>query len=55
MTDVNIYEITDKIEEITDKIDESVDELCNALNNSFIPNERYQHTDINQHVYTIFK
>ena len=51
MSYYNIDDMTDaNIDEMADNIDESVDELCNALNKAFIPNERYQHADIN-HMY----
>ena len=45
--DQSHYEMDD------DMIDEpletdDIDELCNAMNNTFIPNERYQHADINR-------
>ena len=52
MSYYNTDDMTDDayIDEMAENIDESVDELCNALNNSFIPNEKYQHADIN-HMY----
>lgn len=35
-------------DDMIDDTDESIDELCNAMNSSFIPNEKYQYTDLNQ-------
>lgn len=36
------------IDEMTDDINESIDELCNTMNNTFIPNEKYLYANINQ-------
>jgi len=38
----------DKMKNKTTEIEESIDELCNAMNNTFIPDERYQNMDLNK-------